>query len=60
MDFIVTDADAVRDLIPVVIRVQTVASLRLLEVIQLSIAAGQMESGLVVGEVSLPTIYIAL
>ena len=49
---IVADTDHIGDLIPVVVRVKSVAGLRLLRVIQPSVTAGELEAAAVMGKVA--------
>ena len=53
LDLAVTDADDIADLVPIVVGIQAEAALRLLAVIQLAVAAGQVEAGIVVGQMAL-------
>ena len=54
MHLIVTDANTVRDFVPVVVRVKTEAALGLLGVVQFSVAACESKTGTVVDEAALP------
>ena len=54
VDLVVADADAVVDLIPVVVGIQAEAGLGLLGIIQAAAAARQMKAGMVMGQMALP------
>ena len=55
VDFRVTDADDIVDLIPVIVTVEAVAELRGLGVMELAVTAGEGKAAVVVDQMPSPT-----